>query len=468
MIKNITFILFFLSYYVAQAQLTLTLDAVPSNTPASASIYVAGTFNNWDAGNEGYILNLQQDGSYQITFTPTVGELKFKFTRGAWASVETTAQGGFVPDRVLMYDGSPTEVSLQVLGWEDLSGGNGGNSTASANVMLLDEDFYMPQLNRNRRIWIYFPPDYESSDKNYPVIYMHDAQNLFDAATSFSGEWEVDESLNALANAGDYGSIVIGIENGGAARIEEYTPWSHPTYGGGQGDAYVQFIVNTLKPYVDANYRTLPDRANTGIAGSSLGGLISFYAAIEHQDVFGKAGILSPSFWFSEQAYQHVSQTGKEAEVKFYFVAGSNESTDMISDMDRMRDSLLAVGFTSNDIAFVQHADGQHSEWYWAREFPALYAWLCGNQILTTTATTELTYRVKLYPNPANDSLRFEAKPTKKIFRLQVFTLQGERVLDQAVNLSDALDISSLAKGTYIVQIQNKGQVIFTEQLIIR
>jgi len=127
--------------------------------------------------------------------------------------------------------------------------------------------------------------------------------------------------LNELFNGGDDGVIVIGIDNGGAERINEYCPWENTAYGGGDGAAYVNFIVNTLKPYIDENYRTLAGREHTGIMGSSLGGLISLYAAIEHQDVFSKAGIFSPAFWINPEVYDYVTTVGYEDYVKFYFIA---------------------------------------------------------------------------------------------------------------------------------------------------
>src|SRR5690606_36165183 len=143
------------------------------------------------------------------------------------------------------------------------------------------------------------PPDYETSAKYYPVLYMHDGQNLFDVRTSFSGEWKVDEHLDSLFLLGDPGCIVVGIDNGGTNRINEYSPWVNPQYGGGQGDQYIEFLIETLKPYIDQNYRTLPDAEHTGIMGSSMGGLISYYGGLTNQNVFGRIGAFSSSFWFS-------------------------------------------------------------------------------------------------------------------------------------------------------------------------
>ena len=226
------------------AQLTLKVTSIPLNTPAGSNIYAAGTFNNWNPSDANTQLSLNTEGHYVLTINPPAGTVKFKFTRGGWPTVEGDANGSFLPDRVLNYNGQPTTVDLTILSWEDT--GAGGSGTAAANVQILDEDFYMPQLNRNRRIWLYLPPDYNTSNKSYPVLYMHDAQNLFDNNTSFAGEWGVDEALNTLHAQGDYGCIVVGIDNGGQYRLDEYSPWVNANYGGGQGDEYIEFIANTL------------------------------------------------------------------------------------------------------------------------------------------------------------------------------------------------------------------------------
>ena len=265
-------------------QLTIRLTDIPANTPPADDIYIAGDFNGWDPGNSAYILDNLAGEVFEISLALSPGTLKFKFTRGSWDTVEGNAGGGFLPDRTYDYAGGLDTLELQILSWE----GGVTNSTAAPNVSVIAQDFYMPQLGRTRRIWLYLPPDYENSGKNYPVLYMQDGQNVFDAATSFSGEWQVDEALNRLFEDGDEGVIVVAIDNGGVSRLDEYTPWANPTYGGGGGDAYVNFIVETLKPYVDEHYRTKSGREFTGIMGSSLGGLISLYAAIEHQDVFSK------------------------------------------------------------------------------------------------------------------------------------------------------------------------------------
>lgn len=174
-------------------------------------------------------------------------------------------------------------------------------STAADHVKIISEHFEMPQLNTTRRIWIYLPPDYQNPHKHFPVIYLHDGQNLFDAKTSYAGEWEADEALNRLSQATGKGIIAVGIDNGGDRRIAELSPFKNEKYGGGEGEKYVRFITETLKPYIDRHYRTKSNKKNTMIGGSSLGALISVYAAVAHPSTFGKVLAFSPAFWFNSK-----------------------------------------------------------------------------------------------------------------------------------------------------------------------
>jgi predicted alpha/beta superfamily hydrolase len=242
---------------------------------------------------------------------------------------------------------------------------------------------------------------------------MHDGQNVFDNLTSFAGEWEVDETLNALHAGGDTGIIVVAIDNGQNLRIEEYTPWSNTTYGGGDGGIYVSFLINELKPFIDSHYRTLPDRENTGIMGSSLGGLISTYAGIEHQDVFGKVGVFSPAYWINPEVFDHVSATGKEENMRIYQIAGTLEGADFIDQMFAMEDTIHAAGFGMHEVITLEKPDGQHSEWFWAREFESAYRWLFER---FPTGTRELAADgivPRLYPIPSRDLLILEFNLTE-------------------------------------------------------
>lgn len=357
---------------------TLLLEEPPSAAPGADPIFAAGTFNNWNAADPSYQLVKNITGQYQLLLPVRAGSVEFKFTRGSWQTVETNAAGEDIANRTLALD-KPATITLQIEGWKDqLKPVVAGKSTAAANVQIIKDAFKIPQLDRSRRVWIYLPPDYTSSNKRYPVLYMHDGQNLFDKATSFSGEWGVDEVMNSLVQEGKTaGAIVVGIDNGDSKRMAEYSPWKNKEHGGGEGAAYMRFVVATLKPYIDKHYRTLPAQKYTGLAGSSLGALISFYGALEYPGVFGKIGVFSPAFWFNPELFKHTKQRLKPgAQQDFYFVASELESETMVPLMQEMQQIMLDKGISEDKIKYKVTADGAHSEWYWNREFPEAFLWL--------------------------------------------------------------------------------------------
>jgi predicted alpha/beta superfamily hydrolase len=258
---------------------------------------------------------------------------------------------------------------------------NSPRHTASPQVQVLRENFWMPQLGRRRRVWIYLPADYaQQPARRYPVLYLHDGQNVFDEATSFAGEWGIDETLDELYASGRdaTGCIVVAVDNGGEFRGDEYVPWRNKTVKtGGQGAAYADFLALTLKPFIDRSFRTQPDAAHTGIAGSSLGGLISVYAALRYPKVFGRVGAFSPAFWIcNDKLLTYVKKHPPMPSTKFYFVGGLKESKWMLPQMTAWRDVLRASGVPNNNLSLQAHADGEHSEWFWRREFAAAYEWL--------------------------------------------------------------------------------------------
>ncbi|MGB7786561.1 MAG: alpha/beta hydrolase-fold protein [Salinimicrobium sp.] len=244
-------------------------------------------------------------------------------------------------------------------------------STASPNVNTFE--IAAPQLDTLRKIWVYLPEGYQTSEKRYPVLYMHDAQNLFDAETSFAGEWQVDETLDSLKMPQ---VIVVGIEHGNEKRIEELTPYPNEKYGGGKAGAYVDFLVNTLKPHIDSTYRSLPEAENTGIMGSSLGGLTSFYAAVKHPEIFSRIGVFSPSFWYSDEIFELVKNSKLDKHQKFYFMAGTAEDEEMVTDLQKMLELLKEKEFPKENLKVKIVEGGKHNEASWSREFLQAFQWL--------------------------------------------------------------------------------------------
>jgi predicted alpha/beta superfamily hydrolase len=246
-------------------------------------------------------------------------------------------------------------------------------STASKNVSTFTID--APQLGTTKKIWMYLPKDYQTSGKKYPVIYMHDGQNLFDKKTSAYGEWAVDETLDSLKAK----VIVVGIEHGNDKRIDELTPYPNQKYGGGKADSYLDFIVNTLKPHIDKNYRTKSDAKHTTIFGSSLGGLVSFYAILKYPKVFGKAGVFSPSFWFTNDIYELMEKAPK-TKAKIYLLAGDKEGdekdhvVDDVRKMEKLLDANRCACLKLNKTVIVK--GGKHNEKLWRESFAKAYLWL--------------------------------------------------------------------------------------------
>jgi predicted alpha/beta superfamily hydrolase len=249
-------------------------------------------------------------------------------------------------------------------------------STAQPNVHVLPAPFLIPGLNRERTVRIYLPPGYERSRQRYPVLYMHDGQNLFDAATSYAGEWGVDETLNELSKSHGLRIIVVGIDNGGTDRIHELNPWDNPQYGKGEGVEYMAFVVDVLKPWVDRNYRTRADRRHTVIMGSSMGGLISSYALNHYPGVFGAAGVFSPAYWMAPQLITDTRTHPPPPTARVYFYAGGSESESMVPDMKYMVELLRSAGLPPRNLEIEIDPVGRHNEAAWRAQFPHAVAWL--------------------------------------------------------------------------------------------
>jgi len=355
----------------AQYKVIIRINSLPGSS-VTESIYVAGNFNGWNPKDEQFKLKKESDGKFAITI-PNVaaGDYEFKFTRGGWETVETTVEGRQVANRTLKLM-SDTTLNLDIDGW---SQGKPKQIPHSANsqVQILDSAFYIPQLDRRRRIWIYLPKDYQASKTKYPVLYMHDGQNLFDDATSFAGEWGIDDALDSAKKQ----CIVVGIDNGGVKRMNEYNAYDHEKFGKGEGDLYVEFIAKTLKPYIDKHYRTKKDAANTIIAGSSMGGLISIYAVVKYPKTFGKAGVFSPAFWVAPQLKADIEKkvkTSTHKNVRIYFYGGDQEGGDMVKEMLYIFELMRKKANPKMRVRI--NAEGKHNEPTWRDEFPSFYEWI--------------------------------------------------------------------------------------------
>jgi predicted alpha/beta superfamily hydrolase len=357
----------------AQYNVKIEIDSFPHH-PTTGAIYLSGEFNGWNPKDEAARLIKNENGRYQILLKGVnAAAYQFKFTRGSWNTVETDAAGKDIGNRSLLIQ-SDTSVTFSIAAWKDGFAESGSRrSTASPQVRVVDTAFGMAALNRSRRVWIYFPKEYISSEKSFPVLYMQDGQNLFNDSTSYAGEWGIDETLDSINAA----CIVIGIDNGGIKRMNEYNPNDNKQFGKGEGREYLEFIVKKLKPYVDKRYRTLSGKVNTYIAGSSMGGLISFYAGLYYPDVFGSVGVFSPSFWIVPDLKRQLTGLSKENKFKkqrYYFYAGGYEGDNLATSIKWV--STLIHEQLGANITVAIKPEGRHNEGSWRREFPLFFNWL--------------------------------------------------------------------------------------------
>jgi predicted alpha/beta superfamily hydrolase len=358
----------------SQNKIEIQIKSFPSYTSENDELYIAGNFNGWNPKNEKFKFD-KEDGEYSIKLKLDNGLYEYKITRGGWDKVECKKGGTTMLNRHINVQGNAT-TEIIIEEWQDKFPPKPKISTASRQVHIIDTAFFIPQLKRKRRIWIYLPEDYFTISKRYPVLYMHDGQNVFDELTAPFGEWGVDEFLDTAKKK----SIVVAIDNGLDLRLNEYSPYDltikeFPLKSTeGEGNEYVDFIVKTLKPFIDKNYRTLKDKTKTFIAGSSMGGLISMYAILKYPKVFGGAGVFSPAFWVGPGIFNDIEKKGKVVDSRIYFYAGKLESDFMVPDMLKAFDKMYKI--SRSKMITVIRDEGRHNEATWRTEFPLFYEWI--------------------------------------------------------------------------------------------
>jgi len=284
--------------------------------------------------------------------------------------------------------------------------------SVSGNVLVCPEVF-SPQLSNTRHILAYLPVSYVTSTERYPVLYMHDGQNLFDRRTSAIGEWCVDETMERLATEG-YEAIVIGIPHLGEERVHELSPYACELSGSlGLGQQYLDFITDTVKVIVDASFKTLPDSSNTGIMGSSMGGLISLFAGLRQPETFGFCGAMSPALWFGEYGIYAALDDAVQLPDRVYIDTGIAEidvdrksslstrayerraqeslgagapytsaqlSELWVDDVRELHKQLESHSHRPSALRFVE-APAKHDEAAWARRFPDAARFLLPTQL---------------------------------------------------------------------------------------
>jgi len=352
----------------------LTLDLFTPNDDARP-VFLTGSFNAWTTRDGRFRMNKIQEGHYQYTFhdiPQTAEPFEYKYVKGGWEAEELGADG-FPPTnrRMEVPRGKVTDV---VPRWKQH--GKGYDPAFYPDIQIVAQRFKAPQLRRRRRIAVLLPWNYGQTSRHYPVLYLQDGQNLFEEDAPF-GTWGVDKRLAALAQHGKGDFIVVAIDHGGKERIKEFSPYDSQHWGEGLGRDYARFLAETLKPHIDKNFRTLPDRAHTGIGGSSMGGLISIYAGLMFPHVYSKFMIFSPSLWASPKIYAEPMQFAAfDSPTKIYLYGGSREGSNMVPNLKRLKESVEKSGHGKAHIRMETDPHGRHNEARWGEEFPKAAEWL--------------------------------------------------------------------------------------------
>lgn len=225
-------------------------------------------------------------------------------------------------------------------------------------------------LGNAREVTVYLPAGYDEREENrYPVLYMQDGQNLFDAHRAYvpGNHWRLQEAADlAIGERRARPMIIVGVDHAGPARIDEYTPVKDPKHrGGGRAADYARFLVEELKPAIDARFRTLPDAENTGVGGSSLGGLVSLYLALKCPDVFRRAAVMSPSVWWSDRAILADVDAYDGPAPRMWLDIGGREGGEALRDARALRDRVAAKHWP--DFEYYEDLRADHSERAWAK-----------------------------------------------------------------------------------------------------
>ncbi len=232
-------------------------------------------------------------------------------------------------------------------------------------------EVWSPQLRNRRAIDVYLPDAYGDDRRRHPVVYLQDGQNLSDPATAFAGNtWQLDRALAWLCQRGIH-PIIVGVHHAGERRLADYSPFPDRRHGGGESERYVRFLADTLKPRIDAAYRTRRDRDSTVIGGSSMGGLVSLYAFFRRPSPFGHAIVMSPSIWFGEREILRFVERARQTRGRVYLDVGTAEGAGTVRDVRALARLLRAKGFSRETLAYVEARGHQHRESDWARRLPA-------------------------------------------------------------------------------------------------
>jgi len=343
---------------MSTAEQMFVLD-VPENTPADAEFYLQTNLSGYAPALPEYKF---VDGVLRAEF-PVGALLTYKITRGSSESEEGDLWGERRPEHRTVVEGAATHrVSIQ--SWQDLDGGAGRPSTLAAGIDTLR--VHSPELGDDFTVLVWTPPGYARSSERFPVLYLHDGQNMFDAATSFAGEvWAADGAARALAAEG-LPCLLVAVCVRPTHRGNDYLPFAI-----GANDfqttapAYQTFLAQTLKPHIDARYRTRPEREYTAQAGSSFGGVASLYGTLSRPDVWGTCGAFSPSLWVQDGALPDFARQHPAPGLRLYVDMGTHEGLFVEDAAATVRQTRW---FAARSAPFVREVKLQIGEGHWHDE----------------------------------------------------------------------------------------------------
>lgn len=350
-----------------------------TDNPDEREIYITGNFNKWNPKDPEFKLIKKDENHYYIDILneDLAEKIEYKFTKGGWENVELDEYGDITPNRKTEKNKKENKDEVQKwrLNWGPFK------KEFFPIVELISDEFYIPQLGRFRKVWALLPYNYHETDEHYPVLYLQDAQNLFNEGSEY-GNWEIDKKLSILSEYGRGDVIVIAIDHGKESRINEYVFDNDTVSKGSEGKKYIRFITDTLKPYVDQNYRTKKEREFTGIGGSSLGGLISIYSGFLYPEVYSKLLIFSPSLWVEPHNNFPMLSFRKPFKTKVYLYGGEQEGSKMVKRIHLFEESLKLweeKNLFDFEIRTNINPEGTHNEFFWSQEFPRAIEWLYYN-----------------------------------------------------------------------------------------
>jgi predicted alpha/beta superfamily hydrolase len=321
---------------------------------------------------DGLRLDRGSDGRWRGTATVPAGTIHWKLTRGSWATVEKGWGGQELPDRETL----GTSARAHVFHWGD------DGVFDPQQPRLLDLGNWKPETLRARKVFVHLPQGYDSvKNHRWPVLYVLDGQNQFDPARAFGGQtWRLAQAKDAHESSGKAGFIAVAIDNT-QDRMDEYTPFPDPQYGGGKLEDFARFLLDEVKPEIDRLFRTDASAKATGIMGSSLGGLASLHVGWNHSDRVGRVGAVSPSLWWDdERTLKILRSASSKPELRVWLDMGTNEGNDHAFYLNSARQvafALVDLGFQwDKDLRHREFAGAAHNEAAWAARLPQVLAYL--------------------------------------------------------------------------------------------